>query len=92
MNASKSKSKSHIIFGIPKLPARYASLVMPFLLSIFMSGVVSVISTYKGVGTSPSFVRVWLDAWIVSWVIAFPALLLVLPVVRRITSIVVRTT
>ncbi|MGH8085448.1 MAG: DUF2798 domain-containing protein [Lysobacter sp.] len=88
MNASKPKS--HIILGIPKLPARCASLVMPFLLSIFMTCIVSIISTYKGLGADPHFVRIWLGAWLVSWVIAFPTLLLVLPVVRKTTAAIVR--
>lgn len=88
MNASKSKSR--IIFGIPKLPARYASVVMPLLLSIFMTCIVSIISTYNSLGAAPHFVRIWLDAWIISWVIAFPTLLLVLPVVRKATAVIVR--
>jgi hypothetical protein len=88
MNASPSKT--HIIFGIPKLPARYGAVVMPLLLSIFMTCIVSMISTLKGRGADPDFVRVWLGAWAISWVIAFPTLLLVLPLVRRATAAMVR--
>ncbi len=87
MNASKSQTH---FFGIPKLPARYASVVMPFLLSILMSGIVSMISTLRGVGTDPNLLRIWLGAWGISWAIAFPTLLLVLPVVRRVTAAIVR--
>lgn len=88
MNASKSKS--HIIFGIPKLPARYASVVMPLLLSIFMTCIVSMVSTFRSLGTDPHLVCIWLGAWVISWVIAFPTLLLVLPVVRKTTAAIVR--
>jgi hypothetical protein len=88
MNASKSKS--HVIFGIPKLPAHYASVVMPLLLSIFMTCIVSMISTLKGLGAGPHFIHTWLSAWAISWVIAFPTLLLVLPVVRKTTTALVR--
>ena len=88
MNASKPNS--HIFFGIPKLPARHASLVMPLLLSIFMTCIVSLISTLKGLGPQPQFVRVWLGAWAVSWIVAFPTLLLVLPVVRKQTAALVQ--
>lgn len=88
MNASESKS--HIVFGIPKLPAKHASLVMPLLLSIFMTGIVSLISTFKGLGPHPQFLRVWLGAWGVSWIVAFPTLLLVLPAVRKLTAALVR--
>lgn len=82
--------KSTIIFGIPKLPARYGSLVMPLLLSLFMTCIVSLISTFKGIGWSPQFVTKWLSAWCVSWLVAFPVLLLVLPLVRRATLAIVR--
>lgn len=88
MNASKSKS--HIVFGIPKLPARYASVVMPLLLSIFMTCIVSMISTFRSLGADPHFVRIWLGAWLISWAIAFPTLLLALPIVRKTTAAIVR--
>lgn len=46
MNSSKSQS----FFGIRKLPARYAGVVMPFILSVLMTCVVSMISTFRSVG------------------------------------------
>ena len=46
MNSSKSQS----FFGIRKLPARYAGVVMPFILSVVMTCVVSMISTFRSVG------------------------------------------
>lgn len=87
MNAA---DRNTIIFGIPKLPARYATLVLPLLLSIFMSGIVSLISTFKGIGPSPQFASKWLSAWGLSWIVAYPVLLLILPVVRKVTSFLVR--
>lgn len=83
-------SKSHFLFGIPKLPARYAGIVMPFILSVLMTCVVSIISTLRGVGWGPQFMTVWPSAWALSWVVAFPVLLVVLPIVRRLTALVVR--
>ncbi|MBM3116017.1 DUF2798 domain-containing protein [Jeongeupia naejangsanensis] len=72
-----------------KLPARYASVVMPLLLSLLMTCIVSVISTLRGIGPG-GFPQVWLAAWGLSWLVAFPVLLLVLPVVRRLTMLIVR--
>jgi len=54
-----------------------------------MTCIVSLISTLKGVGVAPGVLRTWLGAWAVSWVIAFPTLLLVLPLVRKATAFVV---
>ena len=72
-----------------KLPARYASIVMPLVLSILMTFVVSGISTLKSLGFTPAFLATWPAAWAISWVVAFPTLLAVLPLVRRIVAIVV---
>ncbi|WP_230410200.1 DUF2798 domain-containing protein [Undibacterium rugosum] len=82
---------SNTIFGLPKLPARYASLVMPFLLSILMTCVVSGVSTLRSLGWSSSFLHVWLSAWAISWMFAFPTLLIALPVVRKLTACLVRS-
>lgn len=73
-----------------KLPARYAAFVMPLFLSILMSGVVSFISTGNSDGFTGDFLSTWLRGWGVSWLIAFPTLLLILPLVRRATAAVVR--
>lgn len=72
-----------------KLPARYASILLPFVLSVFMSFIVSGVATLHGVGVTPDFLHIWMGAWGVSWVIAFPTLLTVLPVVRRIVGLMV---
>ena len=89
MNTPKPAAPT--IFGLPKLPARYAGFVMPLLLSILMTCIVSLISTFKGVGWVAGFWQLWLGAWAVSWLVAFPTLLVALPLVRRLTAAVVDT-
>ena len=80
------------LFRLRKLPARYAGLVMPFLLSIFMTCVVSLISTLHSVGLTNGLFNIWMGAWGLSWVIAFPTLLVVLPMVKAATGLVVEKT
>ncbi|OYU45812.1 MAG: hypothetical protein CFE44_05545 [Burkholderiales bacterium PBB4] len=87
MNAPPPAPRS--IFGMRKLPARYAAWVMPLLLSVLMTCIVSLISTLKGVGWVPGFWRLWLSAWAVSWLVAFPTLLVALPLVRKLTAALV---
>jgi len=74
-----------------KLPARAQANVMPMILSFLMSGIVSSISTVKAIGLME--VTVWrlLQAWGVSYMIAFPAALLVMPVVRRTVAFLVES-
>ena len=69
-----------------KLPARYAAVVSPLVLSLLMTFIVSLISTLKSLGVHPDLPSIWLTAWGLSWLVAFPTLLLVLPVVRRIVG------
>jgi hypothetical protein len=72
-----------------RLPARYAGLLMPLILSGMMSAVVSFIATLNSVGFVANLLSLWLSAWSVSFLIAFPTLLLVLPIVRRLVSLLV---
>ncbi|RWP78390.1 DUF2798 domain-containing protein [Mesorhizobium sp.] len=72
--------------GRRKLPARYAAIVSPLVLSLLMTFVVSFISTLKSLGVQPNLPAIWLAAWGLSWLVAFPTLLLMLPVVRRIVD------
>ena len=72
-----------------KLPARYAAIVMPLTLSVLMTFVVSAIATLKSLGPTQAFIETWPAAWGLSWLVAFPTLLAVLPLVRRIVALVV---
>ena len=74
-----------------KLPARFAPIVMPLILSVLMTFVVSVISTLKSLGPTPAFLATWPGAWALSWLVGFPTLLVVLPLVRRIVSLLVES-
>ena len=89
MQSSSRSPRKTIILGLPKLPARAATWVMPFLLSILMTFIVSMISTVRSVGLSPDMPRIWLGSWGLSWIVAFPTLLLVLPLVRKATAAIV---
>ena len=74
---------------LKRLPARYAALLMPLTLSLLMSAVVSFIATVKSVGLVSNIACLWLGAWQVSFLIAFPTLLVVLPIVRGFVALVV---
>ena len=72
-----------------KLPARYAAIVMPLVLSVLMTFVVSAVSTLLSLGLTPAFFATWPTAWGLSWLVAFPSLLMVLPLVRKIVALLV---
>jgi hypothetical protein len=74
-----------------KLPKRYAAIIMPLILSMFMSGVVSAVSVLRANGINAQFFDLWPSAWGLSWMIAFPVVLVVFPIVRKIVSLIVET-
>jgi hypothetical protein len=78
------------LFCFQKIPNHYAHIVLPFLLSIIMTFIVSCISTLRSMGLEQFSVHIWISSWGISWLIAFPVLLLVLPVVRKITMLLVQ--
>ena len=72
------------------LPRRLEPIAFGFLLSGLMSLIVSGVSTALALGVGGDFPVLWLSAWLPSWAIAFPAVLVVAPFVRRILNAVVR--
>ena len=78
-----------IIGNIPKLPAKFAAWIMPFFLSCLMSGMVSLINMFINVCLVDGFLAKWFSAWMVSWAVAYPVVLVVLPLVRRLTAVFV---
>ncbi|MCH7312290.1 DUF2798 domain-containing protein [Acinetobacter sp. ANC 4805] len=72
-----------------KLPARYAAWVMPLLLSGLMSATLSLMNLLMNVGLIDGFAAKWLSTWFFSWLIAYPVVLMFLPIVRRLTSLIV---
>lgn len=72
-----------------KLPPRYNAIAMPLVLSMLMTIVVSGISTLNAVGFEPGWQMLCFRAWLLSWAVAFPAMVFVLPVARRIVAQVV---
>lgn len=87
----KSQKNTSSATPMRKLPARYAAFVMPFFLSVLMTCIVSLISSLRSVGMVDHFMEIWMGSWLLSWIFAFPTLLLVLPLVRRLTLLVVET-
>lgn len=73
---------------MPRIPARYGWLVMPAILALLMTFVVSGISTLRAIGLAPDFVSKWMGAWGISYLVAYPTLIAVQPVVRKILGVI----
>ena len=78
-----------MIGNIPKLPAKYAVWILPLFLSCLMSGIISLINMLRNLGWIDGFINLWINNWMISWAFAFPIVLILLPLVRRLTGLLV---
>ena len=69
--------------SLPKFHPKHLTWLMPLILSGIMSGSISCFNIYLKVGAVEGFLGIWLDAWSLSWMMAFPLILIVLPLVRN---------
>lgn len=86
------KHRPTIVGNIPKLPAKWALVVVPFFLSCLMSGIISFINMLRNLGWIDGFIQLWLHNWMISWAIAFPIVVTLLPFVRKFAGLFVDMT
>jgi len=73
-----------------KLHPRYARIIVPVVLTFFMTSIVAGLSTVIAVGINWTALKIWPGAWMASWAVAAPTALFMLPLAQWITSFVVQ--
>ncbi len=73
------------------IPARYSHILFGLILSGLMSFIVSGIATFRSIGAVPDFLTLWMGAWLPSWAVAFPSVLIAAPIARRLVARLVKT-
>lgn len=68
---------------LPKFHPKHLAWLMPLFLSGIMSGSISCFNMLMNKGLVDGFIGIWLRAWGMSWVVAFPLILIMLPLVRK---------
>jgi len=68
------------------VPRRYSPIVFAVLLTGLMTFVISGVATVINIGLPADFLARWASAWLPNWAIACPVLLLVRPIVQRLTE------
>lgn len=68
------------------IPARFAPYLFGLILSGMMSCIVSGIATVRAMGLVPGVFQGWMTSWAFSWAVAFPTVLIVAPLTRRIVA------
>jgi hypothetical protein len=72
------------------LSPRFAPILTGLILSGVMSLIVSGVSTFRALGLHEGFLASWGGAWLPSYAVAFPSVLVVAPLARRIVAGLVR--
>jgi hypothetical protein len=68
-----------------KLPAKFELPLFALLLSGLMSFIVSGVALMRNLGAIPT-PALWLNAWLSSWLVAFPSVILIAPLVRKLVT------
>lgn len=69
------------------IPARFAPILFALLLSGMMSLLATGVALLTGPGTGGGLIRLWLlGTWPLAWAVAFPAVLILSPLTRRLVG------
>lgn len=72
------------------IPKKYEMIVFAFVMSLFMSGFMSLIVTFINVGLIDGMFFMWLEAYWKAFLVAFPTIFFVVPQVRKIVAKVMK--
>jgi len=67
---------------------KYQQIVFSFAMALLMSGIMSFVISIFNVGMVANIVTIWLQAWGFAFVVAFPTIIIVSPVVHKLVSLV----
>ncbi len=70
---------------------RYQSIVFAFVMSFTMSFIMSFVITFFNLGWVDGFITLWLKSWVFALAVAFPAIMLVAPLVKKAVVFLIKT-
>jgi hypothetical protein len=69
---------------------RYEQIAFAFIMAGLMSGFMSFVVTTFNIGFIDGLIGKWLQAWSFAFIVTFPAILILSPLVRRLLTVIVR--
>jgi len=69
---------------------RLQTVVFAFFMALFMSGFMSLVISIFNVGLVDNIVILWLKAWAFAFCVAFPTVILIAPLVHKLTNRLIR--
>lgn len=68
------------------IPKRYEFLLFALLMSSFMTFIMSGVVSYINIGLVDGFLKIWSIAFVKAFLVAFPSVLIVVPLVKRLVT------
>ncbi|MBU2917847.1 DUF2798 domain-containing protein [Psychrosphaera sp. F3M07] len=72
------------------ISAKHQHLVFAFFMALLMSCLMSFVITIFNVGFTDNLLTLWLQAWSFAFIVAFPAVVTVAPLVKKLTAAVIK--
>lgn len=69
---------------------KHQHIVFAFFMALLMSCLMSFVITIFNLGFTDNLLTMWLQAWSFAFVVAFPAVITVAPLVKKLTAAVVK--
>jgi hypothetical protein len=66
-----------------KLSPKTANIVSMFLMVLIMTFIVVLVTVLVNYGTGPEFLSRWMRGWALAFIVAFPTVLVIMPVIRK---------
>ncbi|MBL4765628.1 MAG: DUF2798 domain-containing protein [Colwellia sp.] len=67
---------------------KHHKIVFSFFMALLMSGIMSFVISVFNVGMVTNIITLWLKAWSFAFIVAFPTIIVVSPVVHKLVSLV----
>ncbi len=71
------------------IPQKYTQYVFSFFMALLMSCLMSLVISIYNIGLVDDIVSIWLKAWVFAFFVAFPTVIIVSPLVKKLVGLVV---
>ena len=65
---------------------KFQTILFAFFMAFFMSFLMSAIISFFNVGLPDDFFMIWMKAWFMAFIVAFPIVIFVAPAVRKLVG------
>lgn len=71
------------------ISSKHQKIVFSFFMAFFMSGAMSLVISIFNIGIVTNIIVIWLNAWGISFIVAFPTIIIISPFVQKLVKLVI---